>query len=1825
MQSLSQAASAAYYLGHCESHRSPLHYYSGGDEPDGRWWNPSGLLGLEDDTTIDANDFQSLYAGLSPDDQTPLTKNTTLKNRSPGLDITFSADKTISALWALADPQLREQIEASHHDAVRWTLETITRKHCAYTRRGRGGKEVLSGDILGVTFEHHTSRDNDPQLHTHCVIFNLVHTHDDGVWRTHHQRPAYQWVRAGGAVYRHALAWNLQERLKLRLERYGRDDEFVRLAGIPEELIKAWSTRRKTIEIAARKLGINTAASAALTQEITLGTRPRKDIADPAERDARFHQEATLYVEPRALIEELLSAGITRPDEAQVRAALDRCRQLPARLTIDEAVFTIPKLVEHIARESPGLVNPAGLRTMLARILKDRSVIALDQHRKGNAADVRARLSHTRLYSTLDYATEERSVQDLAARSLLTADHAIPREAVERRLDALMRDGYVIGAQQGEAVHHLAGADTSIAVCLGAAGAGKTVALRPVADLYRERGYRVIATAFSWRASLNLANETGAQPHSLERLFTQVHAGHTVLDDKTLLIVDEAGTLSVREMRTVLEIAERAGAKILLVGDLDQLQPIEAGPGLRLVVDQVGAAKIETIRRQRPDLEDLATWWFGDTPEAARARIELMTEPERAELLSHRDDYPRQGWQAQTSEAIRKGNARAAIDAYAERGRLHLESTHEHALAHLAQDWIAFRKQNPGASCLVIARTNREVRKLSEILRAVALPSGVDRPQATITVSRGEHGRKQTKELEISQGDLLRIGTTVFKHQLFNGSIVTVNEVRTLIEAGRERVLITATTEHHKDVTFYADEVHDIHGNIRLDHGYALTISSVQAATADRVFLLADDRPSRETVYPALTRHRDRLDVYIDSEPLALAVRRLRPEEDWASPVSREELYQHLAYRWSRAGTKEAALDYSSDAQQAHVNRRIADEHTRRDAARLVESLHPQTSAGDEPPLPEGLDARVLSRFDRRGGSFTADDVRFALWTERLPRDQLDGAIARILAHPDVMPLYGHDATNDIPRFATVSAFAAEEQLARRASRLRTDTTGPAPPAPRHIERALKRLSRGAHTAAQALVTARRLTVVSRPDDRHRRDAIHAAIAAFTRAGSDVIRCGADRRSLRVYGDTPAERTYTVHSLLAQLARHRPVLSRTSVILVNNAEALDTDTLYTLTRIADDAGVRLALVGDHNDDCRSPAFSWLTRRCGPLDAALRPPRRVAELLHRLDRSRNLVRVENDEDLTQSILSAWRTQQARSRNATQLVITSSAETAERFNTAIQSELARAGSLGKAHRFTVLRPSYTRPDGSRTHSNVLGRIPETTQSLTVHVGDRIRILENHPRGLCRGDIGTVTALSPSRITIDVDGAVHTFDTRHHNRFTLGYATSVYQRPAPADHVHAAVTSGWTQPTLYRATTTHRAGLTVHWRASPGQTLVDLAQSIASRNTPACTQFYLDRQRAIAAAHTQRATDHPLKTAWHLLSDDERSRIQRQDHDQRSAIHSHQKPRDTTSPWLRTAKPASVASALRQAVAYRTEGAVAIDYQREYDTLTSALSRIERTAVSHHQPVLDAPQYPDILRRLEHVTSKAAQRAGASNVFRLALSEKTRYTADDIARHHEFCQHNLRAHHLHQEARNMSAYFNARALRWSLTADTLHGELDDLSAVADETGTRAFFLDAYADCHPRLADLDADYHELARIRDGLASPDPQLLELMARFDTAAKPFLSDLAKHKHELAGAETVAAYKLARDTQRTLQDDLYRYQSTRTPEEQHAASAAFGQAQQRLSAQAAEIHEQLEWFAPHLEQTDLTTREIQVYSAAIAGGGETPTLDRAQRREHDRGV
>ena len=197
---LAQAASAAYYLESQRSFRHPNEYYTAGEEPDGVWFNPKDLFGLEDGGKVDSGAFHRLYHGFAPDGSGKLTRNAGSERRSPGLDMTFSADKSVSALWAIADPELRARIEQAHNDASRVALEETVLRYCGYTRiRNQEGRiQVLPAYIAVAMFQHGTSRDNDPQLHTHCVIFNAARTHEDGKWRALHQHPVYGWVKAAG-------------------------------------------------------------------------------------------------------------------------------------------------------------------------------------------------------------------------------------------------------------------------------------------------------------------------------------------------------------------------------------------------------------------------------------------------------------------------------------------------------------------------------------------------------------------------------------------------------------------------------------------------------------------------------------------------------------------------------------------------------------------------------------------------------------------------------------------------------------------------------------------------------------------------------------------------------------------------------------------------------------------------------------------------------------------------------------------------------------------------------------------------------------------------------------------------------------------------------------------------------------------------------------------------------------------------------------------------------------------------------------------------------------------------------------------------------------------------------------------------------------------------------------------------------------------------------------------------------------------------------------------------------------------------------------------
>ena len=944
---LAQAASAAYYLESQRSFRHPNEYYTAGEEPDGVWFNPKGLFGLADDGKVDSSDFHRLYNGFAPNTGGKLTQNAGSERRSAGLDMTFSADKSVSALWAVADPELRAEIERAHNDADRAALEETVLRHCGYTRvRNRDGDiEVLPADISAAMFQHGTSRDNDPQLHTHCVIFNAARTHRDGKYRALHQHPVYTWMKAAGAVYRNALAWSLQERLGIRMEQYGKDGEFIRIAGMPGDLIGHWSKRRAAIIEAAREMGFTVEGNAPRAAAANKITRAGKSPDnDPEIRHARWRGEAEGYVERKALIASLLgkAEAIT---QQQIRVLTAVLEDLPERLTREEAVFRLPDIVERVGNATAGLLNHEAVATSIERVLLSPEVVRLT--RPPRSAEGRADMAHTRLYSTRHNLQMEMEVRDMAAGMATGTGHSLSAQAIEAKVAGLLKAGYPLSEEQIAAIRSVTSSGGRVAIIEGAAGSGKTTTLRPIADLYREHGQSIIATAVAWRTAVALGNDVDARPFCVDKLLRLAARGGVDIDGNTTIIVDEAGMLSTRQTHHILQLSERHGAKLVFAGDTQQQQPVEAGPGLRLVRDTVGSVRVDRIRRQKADLEDILVHVDGENPEAARSRTGMMGEQERTRILTGyeamEDKPPFTPWQVAASEALRDGDAASAIEAHHARGRFHIGYDEEKTLTGLVDDWDRYQRQHPDKSSVVLARTRAEVRALSHLMRErrfAALTDGeradTDRAHAdrvTVIVSRGSEDDRATSPLEVVRGDRLRIGATHWEKQLFNGTVVTVEDFKVERgEAGTEpSVLISGHTEDGRKVSFRHDEIRDWYGNIRLDHGYALTITSAQGLTVDRTFLLADARPARETIYPAATRHREGLDIYVNRAPLALDIADRRADNDREVAVTDTEIRTYLAERWSRSQPKEAALDYMADG--VWENRR---EHVREDNSRSI-------------------------------------------------------------------------------------------------------------------------------------------------------------------------------------------------------------------------------------------------------------------------------------------------------------------------------------------------------------------------------------------------------------------------------------------------------------------------------------------------------------------------------------------------------------------------------------------------------------------------------------------------------------------------------------------------------------------------------------------------------------------------------------------------------------------------------------------------------------------------------------------------------------------------
>ncbi len=281
--SISARGSASAALGYY-AHLRADDYYTRSGEPPGRWVG-DGAERLSLRGPVTRAEFEAALNGIDPKTGDQLVQHGGRgREHSAGWDMTFSAPKSVSVLWALSSEQDRAAIEQVHRSAVLAATQHLERS-AAWARRGQAGsvREQTAG-LLTAQFDHHISREADPQLHTHSFIFNLA-PRRDGSWGAIVSKELYKAQKEAGAVYRQELASEL-ERLGYRLDR---TKEGFRVAAIPREVEKMFSKRRQAIEEAARTHGYRTAKGMELA---TLRTRRAKGATNLGERFKSWQAEA---------------------------------------------------------------------------------------------------------------------------------------------------------------------------------------------------------------------------------------------------------------------------------------------------------------------------------------------------------------------------------------------------------------------------------------------------------------------------------------------------------------------------------------------------------------------------------------------------------------------------------------------------------------------------------------------------------------------------------------------------------------------------------------------------------------------------------------------------------------------------------------------------------------------------------------------------------------------------------------------------------------------------------------------------------------------------------------------------------------------------------------------------------------------------------------------------------------------------------------------------------------------------------------------------------------------------------------------------------------------------------------------------------------------------------------------------------------------------------------------------------------------------------------------------------------------------------------------
>ena len=539
-----------------------------------------------------------------------------------------------------------------------------------------------------------------------------------------------------------------------------------------------------------------------------------------------------------------------------------------AMVTREQATFTDRDLARFVHRHSDGKDQ---FDQVMSAVRASPELVPLGRDERGEA----------RFTSRPMLAIEARL--ELSAETLATArDHGVSARFRDAAMAASARRGLALSAEQAQALEHVTGKE-GLASVVGYAGSGKSAMLGVAREAWEAEGFTVRGAALSGIAAENLEGGSGIASRTLASLEHQWGQGRDHLTGRDVLVIDEAGMIGSRQMERVLSHAREAGAKVVLVGDPEQLQAIEAGAAFRAIAERHGAVEITEVRRQRED------------------------------------------WQRDATRDLATGRTGEALEAYDARSAVHAASTREEARAELVDGWDRERQAAPDATRIILTHTNAEVRELNDRARsrlrdAVALGEDV-----AVQVDRGER--------TFAPGDRVMFLKNERSLGVKNGTLGVLEQ------ASPERLAVRL--DDGRQVAF------DLKDYAHLDHGYAATVHKAQGVTVDRAHVLATPGMDRHAAYVAMSRHRHRLDLhyarddFADRDALVRTLSRDRAKDmasDYADTFAERR-------GWERPG-RDMATPSPDPARDPDQERRLAGRAAFQRHARAVAAMFQAQEGG---------------------------------------------------------------------------------------------------------------------------------------------------------------------------------------------------------------------------------------------------------------------------------------------------------------------------------------------------------------------------------------------------------------------------------------------------------------------------------------------------------------------------------------------------------------------------------------------------------------------------------------------------------------------------------------------------------------------------------------------------------------------------------------------------------------------------------------------------------------------------------------------------------------